>query len=298
MGTRDPLLRVHEARQLTNTVQAARETLGIRLRDLRRDSRLSGRDLAALTGWHFTKISKIEHGRTMPTEADLELWCFHCRAQHELPDLVATARSIEKMYSEIKRLMRTGTARYQREALEDDARSRRFRHFQISLVPGQLQIAEYTAAILRDAAAMVGHPADTEPTVSARQERTRLLFSGDKLFDFVLAENVLTTCVAPASVMQAQLRHLLKILPLPQVHLGILPKYSRSYMPMCGFEIVDDRYVEIETFSAIIKVTQPQEIALYAKVYDQYSRLAVYHDRARTLINRALQDLKQLEATK
>ena len=106
---------------MTGTVQAAREALGIRLRDLRRDARLSGRELAALTGWHFTKVSKIEHGRTMPTEDDLELWCFHCRAQNELPDLIATARSIEKMYSEIKRLMRTGTVRYQKEFLADYA---------------------------------------------------------------------------------------------------------------------------------------------------------------------------------
>jgi len=282
---------------LTGTVQAAREALGVRLRDLRRDARLSGRELAALTGWHFTKVSKIEHGRTMPTEADLELWCFHCRAQNELPDLTATVRSIEKMYSEIKRLMRTGTARYQREVLEEYRRSRRFREFQTALVPGPLQTRDYASAILADAAAMLGHPADIEPTVSARLERARLMFSGDRLFHFVLLESVLSTRVAPPEVMHAQLRHLLGVLPLPGVKLGILPASTRLYMPMCGFIMVDDRDVEVETFSAIVRVTQPHEIAVYAKVFDHYARLAAYHDQARALITRAMSICEQPKAT-
>ena len=282
---------------MTSTVQAAREALGLRLRDLRKDARLSGREFAALTGWHFTKVSKIEHGRTMPTEDDLELWCFHCRAQHELPDLIATARSIEKMYAEIKRLMRTGTARYQREALEDEARSHRFRTFDFGLIPGFLQTRDYAATILGDAAVMLGHPADIEPTVSARQERAKLMTSGEKLFDFVLLESALRTRVAPPEVMREQLRHLLDVLPLPRIHLGVVPVTAQVYMPMCGFVIVDDRYVEMETFSAIIKVTQPHEIAIYAKVFDHYARLAVYHEEARALITRAIHDFEQFEAT-
>ena len=50
----------------------ARAALGQRLRDVRADAGLTGRELAALAGWHYTKVSKIEHGTTMPTEADLK----------------------------------------------------------------------------------------------------------------------------------------------------------------------------------------------------------------------------------
>lgn len=282
---------------MTSTVQSAREALGIRLRDIRKDARLSGRELASLAGWHFTKVSKIEHGHTMPTETDLENWCFHCRAQHELPDLTATARSIEKMYAEIKHLMRTGTARYQREILEDDTRSHSFRHFQIALLPGRLQTRGYASAILSDAAAMLGHPADIEPTVAARMERAKLMLSGNRLFHFVLLENVLKSQVAPPEVMAAQLLHLLSVLPIPKVQLGIVPSTAQVYMPMCAFFIVDDRYVEMETFSAIVRVTQPREIAVYAKVFDHYSRQAVYNDQARSLITRAIDDLEQHRET-
>ena len=98
---------------MTDEIQQAREALGYRLGDIRKDARVSGRQLAALAGWHFTKVSKIEHGRSMPSEADIELWCFHCGAESQIADLTATARGIEKMYIELKRLLRAGTARYQ-----------------------------------------------------------------------------------------------------------------------------------------------------------------------------------------
>jgi transcriptional regulator with XRE-family HTH domain len=100
---------------VANEVEQARQLLGDRLREIRKDARVSGRQLGALTGWHFTKISKIEHGHTMPSAADIELWCFHCGADDQIPDLTAAARGIEKMYVELKRLLRSGTASYQRK---------------------------------------------------------------------------------------------------------------------------------------------------------------------------------------
>jgi len=42
------------------------EALGIRLRDLRRDTGLTGRQLAAACHWQPSKVSKIEYGRQTP----------------------------------------------------------------------------------------------------------------------------------------------------------------------------------------------------------------------------------------
>jgi hypothetical protein len=36
---------------------------------------LSGRALAALAGWHFTKVSKAESARQSLSDADIRLWC-------------------------------------------------------------------------------------------------------------------------------------------------------------------------------------------------------------------------------
>jgi hypothetical protein len=90
--------------------------------------------------------------------------------------------------------------------------------------------------------------------------------------------------------MHAQLEHLLDAEPLPRVSLGILPTRVRRYAPFCSFWITDDRRVEVETFSAIISIDQPREIAVYARVFDHYARSAVYGVHARALIAAAMND--------
>jgi transcriptional regulator with XRE-family HTH domain len=252
---------------------------------------VSGRQLAALAGWHFTKISKIEHGHSMPSEADIELWCFHCGAESQVPDLAATARGIEKMYVELKRLLRTGTARYQQELLDEEARTRHFRIFDPAILPGALQTAGYATVRLSEFAEMVGIPADIQETVAVRMERGKLLLSGQRLFHFVLGEHALRAVVADRDVMEEQLRHLLELSRLPGLRLGILPARTRHYMTFCGFWIFDDREVQMETYSAAVRVTQPREIAMYAKVFEHYSMRAVYGQQARDLISQALADL-------
>jgi transcriptional regulator with XRE-family HTH domain len=275
---------------VANAVEQARQILGGRLRDIRLEARVSGRQLGALAGWHFTKVSKIEHGHTMPSAADIELWCFHCGADNQIPDLTATARGIEKMYVELKRLLRSGTAGYQRELLKEETRTRHFRIFNPAVIPGALQTQEYATTRLTEFADMVGIPADVEDTVTARMERGRLLLSGDRLFHFVLGEHALRAALADPGVMQDQLGHLLEVSRLPRLRLGIVPTRVRHYMTFCGFWIFDNRVVQLETYSAAITVTQPREIAMYAKVFEHYSDRAVYGQQARDLISQALTD--------
>jgi transcriptional regulator with XRE-family HTH domain len=276
---------------VANEVEQARQMLGGRLRDIRVEARVSGRQLGVLAGWHFTKVSKIEHGHTMPSAADIELWCFHCGADSQIPDLTAAARGIEKMYVELKRLLRSGTAGYQRELLREEARTHHFRVFNPAVIPGALQTEQYAAARVAEFADMVGIPADVEETVAARMERGRLLEAGDRLFHFVLGEHALRAALAEPEVMYGQLRHLVEVSRLPRLRLGILPTGVRHYMTFCGFWIFDNRVVQLETYSAAITVTQPREIAMYAKVFEHYSGRSRYGEQARDLIGQAIADL-------
>jgi transcriptional regulator with XRE-family HTH domain len=276
---------------MTNDVQQARQALGYRLGDIRKDARVSGRQLAALAGWHFTKVSKIEHGRSMPSDADIELWCFHCGAETQIADLTAAARGIEKLYIELKRLLRAGTARYQQELLDEETRTRHFRIFEPAIVPGALQTPGYATARLSEFADMVGIPADPQAVVAVRMERARLLLSGERLFHVVLSEHALYAALADRDVMEEQLRHLLEICQLPRLRLGVLPTRVRHYMTFGGFWIFDDREAQLETYSAAVKITQPSELAMYAKVFEHYSRRAVYGQQARDLIGLAIEDL-------
>ena len=85
---------------MTTPVQQARDALGARLREIRKDADLTARALAAAMGTHFTKVSKIENGARSPTEQDIRSWCAACGAAGQVPDLIATVRHIEAMYHE------------------------------------------------------------------------------------------------------------------------------------------------------------------------------------------------------
>jgi len=122
-------------------------------------------------------------------------------------------------------------------------------------------------------------------------ERARLLFSQERLFHVVLGEHALRAALAGRDVMEDQLHHLLEISRLPRLRLGILPTLVRHYMTFCGFWIFDDREAQIETYSAAVRITQPREIAMYAKVFEHYSGRAVYGQQARDLISQAIADL-------
>jgi transcriptional regulator with XRE-family HTH domain len=55
---------------------------------------LTARALAQLTGWHFTKISKLEHGTRRPSADDIRAWCRYCRAEDQVIELIATAHRV------------------------------------------------------------------------------------------------------------------------------------------------------------------------------------------------------------
>ncbi|GAA2529995.1 hypothetical protein GCM10010201_31690 [Pilimelia columellifera subsp. columellifera] len=76
----------------------------------------------------------------------------------------------------------------------------------------------------------------------------------------ILEDRALWTWMGTADVQAEQLTHLLVCLTLPHVQLGILPATGkRTAIPMTGFWIFDTAVVAIETPSAAITITQPQE---------------------------------------
>jgi hypothetical protein len=54
----------------------------------------------------------------------------------------------------------------------------------------------------------------------------------------------------------------------------------------------DDRLVHVENVSAEVAVTQPPEIALYAKAFGELTQQAAYGQPARKMIETALAELR------
>ncbi|MFI6375775.1 helix-turn-helix domain-containing protein [Streptomyces sp. NPDC050546] len=278
----------------SSSVAEARRALGRRLREIRKDSGLTARALAGLAGWHESKCSRIEHGRTPPSDADIRAWTLHCRAQEQTADLLATARAVEGMYVEWRRMERAGLKQVQESVAPLFQRTRRFRMYQSWVVPGLLQTPAYTEAVLRTITALRDVPDDIDAAVAVRMERQRVLHTGDHRFAVLVEEWVLRTVIGDAEVVAGQLGHLIAMASLPSVSLGIIPTGvpRGTGWPVEAFTMYDDAQVNVELVSAHLTITQPTEIAMYAQTFAELAELAVYGAAARSLITAAIDSLE------
>ena len=283
---------------MPGATQQSREAFGNRLREIRLDAGLTGRQLAELTGFHFTKISRVEHGDQNLSEADIRAWCTACGAQEQVPDLIAEARAVKSMYREWKRQARTGLRRFEEHIEPLYERTRLFRVHEHWSIPGLLQTAAYSDENLGYWARLLDLPDDHDVATPARMERQRILRGSSRQFIFLLAEQVLRCRVGSAEIMIEQLDRVLASMSMANVELGIIPATAGlGAHAQTAFRIFDDDLVKIETLTADLDITRPAEIAVYIAVFAQMRQAAVYGDSARALILRARDDLLQLHAT-
>ena len=277
----------------SSSAREAQRALGARLREIRRDAGLSGRALAAATRQHFTRVSKIEHGVQPPTDKDIRDWCRACDAEEQVPDLIATARVVESAYLEFRRQARAGMKRVvgaHTVALYE--RTSQFRIYEHNVIPGLFQTAAYCAAMLSFWIGFLETPADLDAAVAARMERQKVIFEAGKRFAVVLEEQALRTWFGTAEVQAGQLGRLLEMMSVPTVSLGIVPLMTeRTGVASAGFWVFDDSLVALETPTASIEVTRPQEVELYARMFEHLRGAAVFGAAARGLIIRALGEL-------
>lgn len=293
---RTPITWTAERRSLvTSTVHQAREALGQRLRDVRRDAGLTGRGLAGLAGWHSSKVSKIEYGKQAPSEDDIKKWCLLCRAEDQVSDLVFTVRDIEAMYVEWRRRLRTGTKARQEKSIAIEARTELIRWYEPVLIPGLLHTAEYAAAVLRRVVTFYDIPNDVDAGVSARMERQQILYRPGRRFHFVMGQQALATLVGDREIMAGQLDRLLSVMSMGHIRVGVVPARAPYVVPSNQFIIFDDSLVHVEAVSAEISVTQPREIELYSKSFAALANLAFYGADARRLVLAELADMQREE---
>jgi transcriptional regulator with XRE-family HTH domain len=209
---RDPARPIHAVLTLTTPVQQAREALGARLREIRKDANLTARALAVAIGSHFTKVSKIENGARSPSEEDIRAWCTACGAADQIPDLIATVRHIEAMYHEYRRQMQAGLKHLQESSIPLYEQTSLFRIYDTTVVPGLFTTAEYAAALFRFWTSFMGLSGDVDAAVEARMERQRVLYTGERRFQVVMEEQVLRTRVGDNDVMAGQLDRLLAVM--------------------------------------------------------------------------------------
>ncbi|WP_416980405.1 helix-turn-helix domain-containing protein [Streptomyces sp. T028] len=276
----------------SSRVQKAREELAGRLREIRQDAGISGRELAVRCGWSESKSSRIENAKTPPSDADIKAWCRACTADDQAPDLIAANRQSTDAHVQWRRLQRSGLRRLQESTGDLYQQTKIFRVYVSDVIPGFLQTPGYAAALLSSIADFRGTPDDVSDAVAARMRRNEVLSNGARRFSFVLEESVLRYRLCSAETMAAQLGHLLGVMDLPNVAVGLIPfSAQRAVWPMPTFTVFDDTRVHADTLDAAATLTQPSQVELYSRAFERLSQGAVRGPEARSLITSALASL-------
>ena len=277
----------------SSSVQRARQELADRLRELRLDAHLTARALSAVAGWHEAKTSRIESAKQAPSDADIRVWCRACRSDDQAADLIAASRAADSMYMEWRRLNRTGLRRLQESRLPLYERTRLFRVYCSTVVPGFLQTPGYAKALMSAITTFQGTPDDVADALEARMSRNRILGAAGHHFTMLIEESVLRYRLGDSEVMAGQLGHLLSAMSSTSVSLGVIPfsASGRQMWTLEAFTVFDDAQVHVELLAAQVTVTVPGEVILYLRAFDKLAELAVYGPEARAIIAAALNDL-------
>ncbi|MGL5811135.1 MAG: helix-turn-helix domain-containing protein [Nocardioides sp.] len=276
----------------TTGVDEMRNALGKRLRELRVAAGLSGKQLAESLSWVGSKISKIENGKQTPTDDDIRDWTRATNSHDQTAGFLATLHNLELQHAEWQRVLKAGLKPHQLVLSQVDERTKFYRGFENTVIPGLTQTPEYARARFAQVVMAHGVPNDINQAVKARMRRQEMLYRPDKRFHFVITEAALRYRLVTPDIMIGQLDRLMAMTAMRNVKLGIVAFETHySIDPRHGFWLLDDQLVRFESYSAEINLRQPQEVELYSGIFEQLAVAADYRGGARAIISRVMHEL-------
>jgi transcriptional regulator with XRE-family HTH domain len=276
----------------TTGVDEARNALGKRLRELRVAAKLSGKELAESLSWVGSKISKIENGKQSPTDDDIKDWTRATSSEDQTASLLAALHNLELQHAEWQRVLKAGMKSHQLTLSQLDERTKFYRGFENTVIPGLTQTPEYARARFAQVVMVHRVPNDINEAVKVRMQRQEMLYRPDKRFHFVITEAALRYRLVSPDIMIGQLDRLMAMTSMRNVKLGIID-FKTQYVtdPRHGFWVYDDHLVQFESYSAEINLRQPQEIELYSGIFEHLAAVASYGSEARAIISRVMHEL-------
>ena len=279
-----------------NGFYQARAEFGARLRRLREEAGLNGKQLAAQLGWAASKISRIETGKQTATPEDVTAWAEVTGTDQALiDDLLADLRTVRFEYATWTRQFRAGTAARQRVSVEIEGTATTMRALETTVIPGLLQTADYARHVLGTMVAMRDVPDDVAEGVRLRMRRQEVLYDPDKHFRFLLTEAALRTRTCPPTALRGQLDRLLALAGVDTVDLAVLPfDLKLPVVPSHGFWIFDEDIVLIETLSAELTLRDSDEVALYDRIFGMLSNVAIRGDELAVFLRELIEGLRHV----
>ncbi|GGX78185.1 helix-turn-helix domain-containing protein [Streptomyces minutiscleroticus] len=213
-----------------------RRKLGAELRALRTRAGLTSDEAARRVGWHQSKVSRIETGRSgvKPSDVRLLLDAYDVRTPEVRELLVVLAGSDEGGRHHWWHAYRGLLPQAYRDFISLESQACAMRTLETSVVPGLLQTPEYAREVTR--ATVKGLPdGKLDALVEVRRARQDVLRSQRPLrLSAVLDEAVLRRPVGGPEVMGRQLERLREAASLPHVRLQVLPYGAGVHVGVTG----------------------------------------------------------------
>jgi hypothetical protein len=272
------------------TPTLSRRRLGHELRQLREAAQLTMSEVAGHLDCSTSKISRIETARVAATVRDvrdmLELYRTTGQQRESLLQLAREARRKESRWHEygdipdVRDFIR----------LEDAAKS--LCVYELLLIPGLLQTAEYTRLILA-----ANHPElhrnEIERYVRLRRVRQSILIRRDPLvLETVIDEAAIHRLSGTRQVVQAQLNDLVAVARRPNITLQVLPFSAGIHAGMISpFTILrfpdpaDPDVVHLEHAVGDLFLTNVSQVQSYKVRFERLKAMALSPGDSQALLS-------------
>ena len=281
----DPAVARH---RLIRAVRRAREEAGLTLKQV-----------ADALDWSESKLIRIEKGVVGISVTDLRalLAYYDLRDSGHVDRLIGmarTARRARTAWAEFEPALSPGFLLFL--GYEESAAT--MLHFNPLLVPGLLQVEEYSRAVLAGAYA---EPATHvhEKIRARRRRQQRLDDPNPPQVDVVLDEAVIRRAVGGREVMARQLRHLADVGDRPNVSLRVVP-FAAGLHPGLGgpFVVLEfddpaaDPVLHLESAGADVTLRdQPGAVEPYREAFGRLQELALDPQASRAFVLKVLDEM-------
>ncbi|WP_280235570.1 helix-turn-helix domain-containing protein [Nocardia cyriacigeorgica] len=281
-----------------------RRQLGRYLMDWRTRAGLSLTQAAVLLEMGSTSLYRLEHGQNAKVNIDqVEAACeLYAVPEHHAAAFIGLAQeaNVKSWWHAFGDLIPETFDVY----MGLEAAARRFLSYHVELVPGILQTADYTRALVRE-----GHPgespAEHERRVQMRQYRQMVVTRKRQPVevDVVLHESLLRRIIGDPRITGLQLKHLADMSTRPNITLRVLPNTagvpgghgSGQFVILefgtdkAGREI-EPPVVYVPTYTGSLYLEKPRDVDRYHELHKAFQAAALDAVDSRALLRQVAKE--------
>ncbi len=272
-----------------------RESVGARIKALRKSRGLTGKNLAEKTGLSAAAISKFENGLLRPTEnfteAVIQALDLSSSESYSLRELASFVNSQFARWT----LSQNQVTTNQNNVGIREKNSKTIRAYFNQVIPGLLQSEDYMRAVFQSL--VQSDKGNLTQVVKSRLRRQNILNSKRTSLAFVLGEGALRTSFGSKSTLKGQLKHLIEIIETrPSTEIRVLPwqKVLNRFI-LDSFVIYDERTVNIEVLKGELDLWTEDDVTYYVDTMNYLVSSSLSPAASKEFIKQVIHDLDNQE---